>query len=232
MKRKKRIFDEADRPAPDHFGALPHPPYRNNWNIMVLGRGLGQVPLKTQNGFLYISYIQLLNTNILLYIPCPDSCPERIYIVYIHIQSQNRTVSKLFSYGGRMRAGQPAPYFQNPRITRRYTYKQLKDTGVWYSNIEMSGNYGDLPWAEHPTYQLVKMTHYPLDEPIRDACGCLTSPAWAYEISSRDQREMHHDGAYETNQFYFTPKVWNPETKKMEGGEVYQVWKFDPVKRN
>jgi hypothetical protein len=96
----------------------------------------------------------------------------------------------------------------------------------------MSGNYGDLPWAEHPTYQLVKMTHYPLDEPIRDACGCLTSPDWAYEISSRDQREMHHDGAYETNQFYFTPKVWNPETKKMEGGEVYQVWKFDPVKRN
>jgi hypothetical protein len=96
----------------------------------------------------------------------------------------------------------------------------------------MIGNYGDLPWAEHPTYKLIKMTHYLLDEPIRDSDGSLSLPDFAYEINFKDVREMHEDGMYQTNQFYFTPKVWNPETKKMEGGEVYQVWKFDPVKQN
>lgn len=54
----------------------------------------------------------------------------------MHIQSQNRAWSNLFSDGGRGRAGHPAPYFHNPRISRRYTFKQLKETGVWYSNMQ------------------------------------------------------------------------------------------------
>jgi hypothetical protein len=110
MKRRKMSFDEADRPAPDHFGVLPPPLKQNKQTIMVLGRRAGQALLKTQKLYIYeYSYIHIFYTNIVLYIPCPDSCPERIYIVYMHIQSQNRTSSILFSYGGRMRAGQPAP---------------------------------------------------------------------------------------------------------------------------
>lgn len=97
----------------------------------------------------------------------------------------------------------------------------------------MSGNYGDLPWAEHPTYVLIPMTRT-LCEVDEETIANMTEPLsyTDYSYSVEEQHDLHENGAYETNQFYFTPKVWNPETKKMEGGEVYQVWKFDPVKRN
>ncbi len=97
----------------------------------------------------------------------------------------------------------------------------------------MSGNYGDLPWAEHPMYELVPMTRR-LNETDEETIANMPQPIpyTEYSYHVEDQREMHHNGMYQTNQFYFTPKVWNPETKKMEGGEVYQVWKFNPVKRN